>query len=95
MSKVQCRAGARENFLEKNKHTYSDVGLREAISAKNERVKGDGHSANTIEEVIENYAGLEVIYFPSGYYVVTDTIYVTPGSHIIGEIWSIVLVKSN
>ena len=87
----------RGNFFEKSKPAYTDVALGDFVSVKDEGVKGDGHSddTNAIKQVIEKYAGCKVIYFPSGYYVVTDTIYVPPGSRIIGEIWSTILVKGN
>lgn len=51
---------------------------------------GDGQMDDTeaINAVLKANANCKITYFPHGVYRVTDTIYVPPGSRIIGEVWS-------
>ena len=87
----------RGNFFEKSKPTYTDVAPADFVSVKSEGAKGDGRTDDThaIQQAIEKYAGCKVIYFPAGDYIVTDTVYVPPGSRIIGEVWSVIMAKGS
>src|SRR3569833_1240472 len=42
----------------------------------------DGPSINGI---LQKYAGCKIIFFPAGLYLTDETIYVPPGSRIVGE----------
>jgi len=77
-------------FFEKQKPTYTDVALTDFVSVHNEGAKGDGTTDDTkaIQSALNKYAGCKVIFFPTGTYLVSDTVLVPAGSRIIGEIWS-------
>jgi hypothetical protein len=52
---------------------------------------GDGVSDDTalINKMLSTYAGQDVvIFFPSGCYIVTDTIFIPAGTKLVGEGWS-------
>ena len=97
VNKPNVLLDGRGNFFEKSKPTYLDVALGDFVSVKSEGAKGDGRTDDTraIQQAISKYAGCKVIYFPAGDYVITDTVYVPPGSRLIGEIWSVLLAKGN
>lgn len=60
------------------------------------RVKGDGvtddsFALNAI--LAENAAKGKISYFPYGVYIVKNTLYVPPGSRIVGEAWAVISGK--
>jgi hypothetical protein len=79
-------------FFERPKPYYLDVALTNFVNVKAEGAKGDGKTDDTkaIQSTLDKYAGCKVIYFPAGTYLVYDTVYVPPGSRIVGEVWSVI-----
>lgn len=52
--------------------------------------KGDGKTDDTqcIQNILNDSAGKNIVFFDAGSYIITDTITVPPGSVIVGENWS-------
>jgi len=77
-------------FFERSKPTYLDVALDDFVSVRSEGAKGDGKTDDTkaIASALAKYAGCKVIYFPTGTYLVSDTIFVPAGSRLVGEVWA-------
>ncbi|KAH8916655.1 glycoside hydrolase family 55 protein [Atractiella rhizophila] len=71
---------------------YGQYGAEAFASVKDAGAVGDGRTDDTkaIQQALMENAGCRLTYFPHGVYLVTDTIYVPPGSRIVGEVWSIV-----
>jgi glucan 1,3-beta-glucosidase len=70
---------------------YQDSKAGDIVNVKDRGARGDGHSDDTAilnSILLENAKAERITYFPHGYYVITDTIYVPPNSRIIGEVWS-------
>lgn len=60
------------------------------------RVKGDGvtDDSSALNAILaENAARGKISYFPYGVYIVRDTLYVPPGSRIVGEAWAVISGK--
>lgn len=56
-------------------------------------VKGDGRtddSASLNAILAQNAANGKLSYFPYGGYIVKSTLYVPPGTRIVGEAWSVI-----
>jgi len=79
-----------KNFFEKPKPAYLDVAHADFVNVKSEGAKGDGKTDDTkaIADTLAKYAGCKVIYFPTGTYLVSDTVLVPAGSRLVGEVWS-------
>ncbi|KAL9078318.1 MAG: hypothetical protein Q9157_002749 [Trypethelium eluteriae] len=77
-------------YLAKSQPQYIEYGADSVVSVKNVGARGDGQTDDTaaINAALKANAGCKITYFPHGVYLVTDTIYVPPGSRIVGEVWS-------
>jgi len=78
-------------FFTKPRPVYQDANVSDIVNVKELGAKGDGHSDDTMilnQVLLQNAKTGKITYFPHGYYVVTDTIYVPPNSRLIGEVWS-------
>ncbi|OBT90432.1 hypothetical protein VE02_00765 [Pseudogymnoascus sp. 03VT05] len=83
-------------YFTKEAPTYGEFASDQIVNVKsvaNHSVKGDGKtddaaSLNAI--LLDNAANCKITYFPYGVYIVKDTLYIPPGSHIIGEAWAVV-----
>jgi glucan 1,3-beta-glucosidase len=78
-------------FFTKSRPVYAGWSVLDIVNVKNMGAKGDGRSDDTaiLNSVLRKNAQTgKITYFPHGYYVVTDTIYVPPNSRIMGEVWS-------
>ena len=61
-------------------------------------VKGDGKSddAPSLNAILaQNAADRKVSYFPYGVYIVKSTLFVPPGTRIVGEAWSVISGKTD
>jgi len=78
-------------FYARPRPQYSQYALSDVINVKSEGAKGDGKSDDTaaLNAVLKKYAGCKIIYFPAGAYILTSTLYVPPGSRLVGETWSV------
>lgn len=78
-------------FFTRSRPVYQDANVSDIVNVKDRGAKGDGHSDDTAvlnSILLENAKAGKITYFPHGYYVVTDTIYIPPNSSIMGEVWS-------
>jgi glucan 1,3-beta-glucosidase len=78
-------------FFTRSRPVYQDAKVADVVNVKDLGAKGDGRSDDTDvlnSILLENAKAGKITYFPHGYYVVTDTIYVPPNSSIMGEVWS-------
>jgi len=81
---------ANGDYVYKAQPQYTSYGSNAFVSVKDVGARGDGQTDDTqaINAALAANAGCKITYFPHGVYVVTDTIYVPPGSRIVGEVWS-------
>lgn len=78
-------------FFTRSRPAYADANVSDIVNVKDQGAKGDGQSDDTAilnSILLANARAGKITYFPHGYYVVSDTIYVPPNSKIIGEVWS-------
>ncbi|CAK4031656.1 Glucan 1,3-beta-glucosidase [Lecanosticta acicola] len=77
-------------YFTKKQPQYEDLPASAFASVRDAGAKGDGVHDDTkaIQQALLSNAGCKVTYFPHGIYIVTDTIYVPPGSRIVGQVWS-------
>ncbi|KAH8817280.1 putative exo-beta-1,3-glucanase [Xylogone sp. PMI_703] len=73
--------------------TYQEYSVKQVVNIKNVKgfpVHGDGQTDDThnINAILARNAGSAITFFPQGTYLVSDTIYIPPGSRIVGEAWS-------
>lgn len=81
-------------FYERSKPQYATTPLSQVRSVRSAGAKGDGVTDDTvaIQKLITNAAsGNEVVFFDFGVYKVTGTIYIPPGSKIVGESYSVIM----
>jgi glucan 1,3-beta-glucosidase len=70
--------------------TYADYDISNIINIKSVAaypVAGDGSTDDTtsIQAILNNCAGKQVVYFPYGIYILTDTLTIPVGSRLVGE----------
>jgi len=73
--------------------TYEEYDISNVINVKDVasyKVAGDGQIDDTesLQAIINAAAGKQVLFFPHGTYILTDTLFIPPGSRLIGEAWS-------
>ncbi|KAL8825282.1 MAG: hypothetical protein Q9191_004507 [Dirinaria sp. TL-2023a] len=81
-------------FYERSKPQYATTPLSQVRSVRSAGAKGDGVTDDTaaIQQVLTGAATEnEVVFFDFGVYKVTETIYIPPGSKIVGESYSVIL----
>ncbi|CAN9135394.1 unnamed protein product [Alternaria alternata] len=85
-------ADASGHYFTKSQPQYTHYPASAFASVKDAGARGDGQTDDTaaINAALKNNANCKITYFPHGVYSVTDTIYVPPGSRIVGEVWSII-----
>ncbi|KAG0133222.1 pectate lyase superfamily protein-domain-containing protein [Tuber indicum] len=69
---------------------YQQYGNDQFVNVKDQGAKGDGVTDDTatINAILLANAGCKIVYFPQGTYLVHDTIYIPPGTRIVGDVWS-------
>lgn len=75
--------------------TYKEYGTEQFVNIKDAEgypVAGDGVNDDTknLQAIINASAGCNILFFPHGTYLVTDTLYFPPGSRVHGEGWSVI-----
>ncbi|KAK4506973.1 hypothetical protein PRZ48_000707 [Zasmidium cellare] len=82
--------GSDGRYFTKKLPQYEDYPVSAFASVRDAGAKGDGVTDDTaaINAALASNADCKITYFPHGVYLVTDTIYVPPGSRIVGEVWS-------
>ncbi|KAF2172022.1 glycoside hydrolase family 55 protein [Zasmidium cellare ATCC 36951] len=73
--------------------SYKEYDLDQFINVKQVSgypVYGDGNTddTNNLNAIISMYAGCKILFFPSGTYIVTNTIFFPAGSRVVGEAWA-------
>ena len=85
---------AHGNFYERSKPQYATRPLSQFVSVRLAGAQGDGTTDDTtiIQNVLTAAASKnEVVFFDFGVYKVTQTIYIPPGSKIVGESYPVIL----
>lgn len=80
----------RNNYFAKSRPQYGDLSLDSIISVKDHGALGDGVHDDTaaIVAALALATTNNLIYFPSGSYIVTDTIVIPANTRMTGEVWS-------
>ncbi|KAI0266054.1 beta-1,3-glucanase [Gloeopeniophorella convolvens] len=80
-------------IVSKGRPTYADYAVSQIVSVKSEGAKGDGQTDDTaaLQAVFDKFAGCKIIYFDQGTYIVSSTLKIPAGVHIVGEAWSNVM----
>ena len=84
-------------FYERSKPQYGEVSLAQFLSARDLGAKGDGVTDDTTAlnaAIIQAAKEKKVLYVDAGFYKVTNTIYIPPGSKIVGEALASVILSS-
>ncbi|RFU30600.1 hypothetical protein B7463_g5757, partial [Scytalidium lignicola] len=81
------------NFFTMAPPTYQEYSVNQVVNIKNVKgfpVHGDGQTDDThnINAILARNAGSAITFFPQGTYLVSDTIFIPPGSRIVGEAFS-------
>ncbi|KAK6525211.1 hypothetical protein TWF694_005357 [Orbilia ellipsospora] len=80
-----------DGWFERSKPQYEDVPASQFWNVKTKYgALGNGRSDDTaaINKALSEAAAAKAIaYFPYGIYVITDTIFIPPGSRVVGEVW--------
>ncbi|QGA21686.1 hypothetical protein EYB26_009397 [Talaromyces marneffei] len=82
------------NYFTKSKPQYESYGTASVLSIRVFGAKGDGVTDDTIiiQAVLNVAAALgKIAFFDYGVYVVTNTIYIPPGSRVVGEAYPTIL----
>ncbi|KAF2828571.1 exo-beta-1,3-glucanase [Ophiobolus disseminans] len=79
--------------------SYQEFGLESFVNVKTVEglaVKGDGvtDDSKNINKILKQYAGSKIIYFPSGTYIVANTMIIPSGSRIVGDSYGTVISGS-
>lgn len=83
-------------FFTKQQPTYQQYASDQIVNVKAVAgfpVKGDGKTddSTSLNAILaQNAANCKISYFPYGVYSVKQTLYVPPGSRIVGEAWSVI-----
>ncbi|CAG9998130.1 unnamed protein product [Clonostachys byssicola] len=77
----------------RSKPQYADVDVSKFISVKTKGAKGDGKTDDTaaIQAAFDGAAQDEIVYFPHGAYIISDTVKVPKNIKIVGEIWPLIM----
>ncbi|TFB00197.1 Glucan 1,3-beta-glucosidase [Trichoderma ghanense] len=80
--------------------TFQEYSVDQVINVKTVHglpVAGDGVTDDTknLQKIINKAAGKNVLFFPHGTYLVSDTLVVPPGSRFHGEVWSEISATGN
>ncbi|KAL6154117.1 hypothetical protein ACJQWK_01865 [Exserohilum turcicum] len=88
---------AQGGFYQRSKPQYGDVPLSQFLSARDLGATGDGHTDDTAAlnaALLKAKAEGKILYLDAGFYKVTSTVYVPPGSIIVGEALGSVILSS-
>jgi glucan 1,3-beta-glucosidase len=81
-------------YYEKSKPSYADLSASELISTRSAGARGDGIADDTkvLQELLTRAAKRgSVVFFDAGTYKVTRTLFIPPGSRIVGEFLPVIL----
>jgi glucan 1,3-beta-glucosidase len=81
-------------YYQRSKPQYEQYSASNFVSARNQGAKGDGVTDDTkaLQKAINNaLKSNKILFVDHGDYLVTSTIYIPPGSRIVGESFSVIL----
>jgi glucan 1,3-beta-glucosidase len=81
-------------YYQRSKPQYEQNSVSDFVSARSQGAKGDGKTDDTkaLQKAINNAVkNNKILFVDHGDYLVTRTIYVPPGSRIVGEAYSVIL----
>jgi len=84
-------------YYERSKPQYESVPLDQFLSARDLGATGDGRTDDTLAlnaAVLRAARERKILFIDAGFYKVTGTIYIPPGSKIVGEALSSVILSS-
>jgi len=84
-------------FVERSKPQYGEVPLSRFLSARDAGVRGDGKTDDTSalnSAILKAKDEDKILFIDAGFYKVTNTIYVPPGSKIVGEALASVILSA-
>ncbi|CCX29619.1 pectate lyase superfamily protein-domain-containing protein [Pyronema domesticum] len=97
VAKPQSLLGSDGKILERSRPQYIDTPVSSFISVKSKGAKGDGKTDDTaaIKAVFSQFGGNanNVIYFPHGVYIISDTVDIPVNTRIVGEVWSVIMAN--
>ncbi|KAK5157149.1 hypothetical protein LTS14_004667 [Recurvomyces mirabilis] len=88
---------ARRSYFVKSRPQYENYPLSSIIDVKSFGAKGDGQTDDTaaIQKALNSATESNVIYFPSGSYVITSTVKVPSTCRITGRVWSQLVARGS
>ncbi|KAF9893487.1 hypothetical protein FE257_010799 [Aspergillus nanangensis] len=85
-----------KNWFQRRRPAYTDIGNSQVFDVMAWGAAGDGVSDDTgvLNSILDRAANLSsIVYFPFGIYKITDTLYIPPGSRIIGQAWAQIMAS--
>ncbi|KAJ5503889.1 hypothetical protein N7463_006763 [Penicillium fimorum] len=91
-------ASGSNRYFTKSKPQYAQSPVASFISIRGAGAKGDGSTDDTtaIQSALKSAASAgKIVFFDQGTYKVTNTLYVPPGSRIVGEAYSVIMATGS
>lgn len=91
-------AAGSNRYYTKAKPQYSQSPVSSFVSIRSAGAKGDGSTDDTavIQSTLKSAAAAgKILFFDQGTYKVTGTLYVPPGSRIVGEAYSVIMATGS
>ena len=85
-----------DNFYERSKPQYEKYPVSRFISARDGGAKGDGitDDSDVLQQLFKDaVANGKIVYFDAGDYLVTKTVFIPPGTRIVGEAYPVILAS--
>ncbi|KAK3203293.1 hypothetical protein GRF29_112g805658 [Pseudopithomyces chartarum] len=85
-------------YYAKTKPQYENLAVSDFVSARTAGAKGDGSTDDTaaLQNAINSVAsGKKVLFLDHGHYKITKTLYLPPGTRIVGETYPIILASGS
>jgi len=78
------------NYFQKQRPNFPNM-----VDVSSLGVNGDGITDITtpLRNALLQHAGKDVLFFPHGTYLITDTVYIPPGTRMVGEAWSVLMAS--
>ncbi|KAJ5138320.1 Pectin lyase fold/virulence factor [Penicillium bovifimosum] len=91
-------ASGSNRYYTKSKPQYASSPVSSFVSVRSAGARGDGSTDDTaaIQSALTSAASNnKILFFDQGNYKVTDTLYVPPGSRIVGEAYSVIMATGS
>lgn len=77
----------------RSKPQYADIPAEKFISVKAKGAKGDGIADDTValQSAFDTIKQDEVLFFPHGAYIISDTVRIPANVRVVGEIWPLIM----